>query len=480
LAQLGLVRLKPQHIGQQAGFRTLLLTRRRADLIRSNGLDHGAELASFGGSYRLLRDSCPSQIVMTSMDRPFDAVVIGAGWAGLGVSYVLVKAGLSHRVLERGRIAESWLTQRWDSFYLNTPKLLAVMPGDRYEGSDPEGFYTRDEFVALLEDYARRYRLPVQTSTPVTALTRDGKTGVYRLTMPAGELAARAVVIASGSLNRSRRPEAARVLPPSLMQIDTSAYRSPGALPPGAVLVVGSAQSGGQIAEDLAMAGRAVFLSTGRTGRRPRRYRGRDVALWELDSGQFDIPRKELVGPDGRIAGRPLTGARHTISLQSLSAQGVVLLGRFTGVADGQLTFADDVCEHIRLGDETSAKTRLRIDDYIARHGLDAPLAIDDPAETVAPQLPNPPILSLDPSAHHLTTVIWCTGFEGDYSFVQVPGVLNARGQPLENEGLTEAPGIYFAGVDFSSTRKSGLIVGIAEEAQRLVDHIIARRGDHP
>jgi putative flavoprotein involved in K+ transport len=410
------------------------------------------------------------------MDRPLDAAVIGAGWAGLGVSYVLAKAGLSHRVLERGRIGETWLTQRWDSFYLNSPKLLAVMPGDRYEGPDPEGFYTRDEFVALLEDYARRYHLPVATSTPVTALTRDGKADVYRLVTPVGELTARAVVIASGSLNRARRPEVARALPPSLLQIDTSAYRSPDALPAGAVLVVGSAQSGGQIAEDLAMAGRVVFLSTGRTGRKPRRYRGRDVSFWEKESGLYDIPRKDFVGPDGRLPARPLIGARHTISLQSLSAQGVVLLGRFIGSADSRLTFADDVRENIRLGDEAAAKTRRHIDDHIARHGLNAPAAIDDPAETVAPRLPSRPILSLDPSEHHLTTVIWCTGFEGDYSFVQVPGVLNARGQPLEHEGLTEAPGLYFAGVDFSSTRKSGTINGIAEEAQRLVGHIVARR----
>jgi putative flavoprotein involved in K+ transport len=410
------------------------------------------------------------------VDRPFDAAVIGAGWAGLGVSYMLAKAGLSHRVLERGRIGETWLTQRWDSFYLNTPKLQSVMPGDRYDGPDPEGFYTRDEFVTLLQDYARRYRLPVATNTPVTGLVRDGKAGLYRLITPVGELTAQAVVIASGSLNCARRPEVARALPPGLLQIDTSAYRNPDALPAGAVLVVGSAQSGGQIAEDLAMAGRVVFLSTGRTGRKPRRYRGRDVGFWEQESGLYDIPRKDFVGPDGLIQGRPLVGARHTISLQSLSAQGVVLLGRFTGVANGRLTFADDVCENVRIGDEAAAKTRRHIDDYIAHHGLDAPPATDDPAETIAPRLANPPILFLAPSEHDLTTVIWCTGFEGDYSFVQVPGVLNARGQPLEDEGLTESAGIYFAGVDFSSTRKSGLIVGIAEEAQRLVGHVAARR----
>jgi putative flavoprotein involved in K+ transport len=198
--------------------------------------------------------------------------------------------------------------------------------------------------------------------------------------------------------------------------------------------------------------------------------------LWEQESGLYDVPRKDFVGPDGRIPGRPLLGARHTISLQSLSAQGVVLLGHFSGIADGRLIFANDVCENIRFGDEAAAKARRHIDDHISRHGLDAPAAIDDPAETITPRLPNPPILSLKPSEHHLTTVIWCTGFEGDYSFVQVPGVLNARGQPLEDEGLTDAPGIYFAGVDFSSTRKSGLIVAIAEEAQRLVGHIVARQ----
>ena len=168
------------------------------------------------------------------------------------------------------------------------------------------------------------------------------------------------------------------MLPPSLLQIDTSAYRSPDVLPAGAVLVVGSAQSGGQIAEDLAMAGRVVFLSTGRTGRKPRRYRGRDVDVWLLESGLYDVPRKDFVGPDGRLPGRPLLGARRTISLQSLSAQGVVLLGRFTGIADGRLIFADDVYENIRLGDEGSAKTRRHIDDHIARHGIDAPLATDD------------------------------------------------------------------------------------------------------
>lgn len=186
------------------------------------------------------------------------------------------------------------------------------------------------------------------------------------------------------------------------------------------------------------------------------------MSFWEQDTGLYDIPRKDFVGADGRIAGRPLLGARRTISLQSLSTQGVVLLGRFAGFANGRLAFAGDVRENFRLGDEAAAKTKRHIEDHIANQGIDAPQAIDDPAETVAPRLPDPPIVALDPSEHRLTKVIWCTGFEGDYGFVQVPGLLNEHQQPLEKEGVTDPTGIYFAGVDFSSTRISGLIAALS------------------
>src|SRR3954447_22090958 len=270
---------------------------------------------------------------MTHTTDFFDAVVIGGGSAGLGVSHALTRAGLRHRLLERARIGETWRTQRWDSFWVNTPNIQTVMPGDRYNGPDPEGFLTRDELVALLEDFASRNRLPVELNTPVTELAQD-EDGIYRLTTPRGALRARNVVIASGNLNRPLRPAWAPALPSDLLQIDASDYRNPAALPSGAVLVVGSGQSGGQIAEDLADAGRAVFLATGHVGRMARRYRGRDIALWLVESGLFDLPRREFMEPSGRIASRPLLGALHTISLQSLSTQGVVLLGRFTGVED--------------------------------------------------------------------------------------------------------------------------------------------------
>jgi putative flavoprotein involved in K+ transport len=411
--------------------------------------------------------------MMASNRDALPAVVVGAGWAGLGVSSALQRADVRHRVLERRRIGDTWRTQRWDSFRMNTPNSRTVMPGEAYDGADPNGFLTRDEFVALLEDFAERNRLPVELDAPVTELARDGD-GTYRLTIPRETLRARNVVIASGSLNRPVRPPCSATVPPGLFQIDASDYRSPTALPPGSVLVVGNGQSGGQIAEDLLEAGRRVFLATGQVGRLPRRYRGQDITTWLLQCGFMDQPRREFIEASGRIPPRPLLGALHTISLQSLSAQGAVLLGRFIGATDDRdLAFADDLDEHIRFGNQTSADIKRDIDDCIRRARIVAPAAEPDPAETVEPSLPAVAIRTLDASARGITTVVWCTGFSGDFSWIRVAGVLDPSGRPVQEEGVSPVPGIYFAGLDFASTRKSGTILGIAEEAARLSRHVV-------
>src|SRR5262245_12395637 len=404
-----------------------------------------------------------------------DAVVIGAGWAGLGVSHALTRVGLRHRVLERGRIGETWRTQRWNSFKMNTINMQTVMPGDRYNGPDPEGVMTRDAFVALLEDFAERRRLPIELETSVVELTGGQETGAYLISTPRSTFEARNVVIASGNLNHPRRSSWAAALPHYLRQIDASDYRSPSELSAGAVLVVGSGQTGGQIAEDLVEGGRTVFLATSRVGRLPRRYRGRDIMLWVVESGLFDIPRKEFIDPSGRIAPRPLIGAEHTISLQALSAQGVMLLGRFTGVEGNHLCFGDDLVEHIQFANEASNTLKRKIDEYIARAGINAPAAEADPAEIVAMRLPNPPIRSLHLAECGITTLIWCTGFKGDFSWVRLHGVLDAQGQPVHEEGVSVLPGICFAGLDFAKTRRSGTILAIAEEASRLAEHIARR-----
>jgi putative flavoprotein involved in K+ transport len=346
------------------------------------------------------------------------------------------------------------------------------MPGDAYVGPDPDGAMTSGEFVALLEDYAGRHGLPVETGTPVTDLVAGD--GLYRLTLRRGSLWARNVVIASSNQNCPVRPPFSASLPPEVQQIDASAYRNAPDLDNGAVLVVGSAQSGGQIAEDLVQAGRTVFLATGRVGRLPRMYRGTHISVWMVLTGLMDVTRRELL-QNGPIPGRALTGALHTISLQSLSAQGVVLLGRLTGVDDGRLAFSDEAEDHIRHADEGSAKIRSQVDDYIARNGIDAPRAEPDPAEVIGARLPNPPIRSIALAEQGITTVIWCTGFRGDFRWVRVPNVLDSQEQPLHENGFASAPGVYFAGLPFAISRRSGTILAIAEEAALLVDDIQRR-----
>lgn len=406
-----------------------------------------------------------------------DAVVVGAGWAGLGISYWLARKGLRHSVLERGRIGETWRTQRWDAFHMNSPNVQTVMPGDRYEGTDPDGVLTRDQFVALLDDFAVRNRLPIETGTVVSELAQED--GAYRLATSHGIRRARNVIIASGDLNCPVRPISSNALPPDVYQTDASGYRSAADLPGGAVLVVGSGQSGAQIAEELAEAGRTVFLATSRVGRLPRRYRGRDVMIWLEESGFLDVRREEVIRLAGRIPPRGVLGSEHTISLQSLGAQGIVLLGRLTGVADGSLSFADDVEANIRFGNEASDNAKRYIDDYIGRAGIDAPVSGLDPAETVA-WSPDPTIVSLNLSRFGITSVVWCTGFKGDFSYVKIPDALDSAGRPVHTDGVGVLPGLYFAGLDFASTRKSGIILAIAEEAPRHVEHILGRVGEGP
>ena len=413
---------------------------------------------------------------MTSNANVLDAVVVGAGWAGLGVSHSLARRGLRHSILERGRIGETWRTQRWDSFRMNTPNVQTVMPGDSYDGPDPFGALTRNQFVALLEDFTKRNGLPVEPDTTVTELAGGQENGEYRLTTSRGTLLARNVVIASGNMNCPVRPPWAAALPPSLRQIDASDYRSAADLPAGGVLVVGSGQSGAQIADELVEAGRTVFLATGQVGRLSRRYRGRDIMIWLVESGFLDVRREEIIRLTGRIPARGLLGAEYTLSLQALSARGIVLLGRFTGAEEGgRLLFADDLEAHVRFADEASANVKRYIDEYISRSGIDAPVSEPDPAETVAAQLPNPTVRSLGVAESGITTLVWCTGFRGDFSWVNLPGMLDSGGQPIHADGVAALPGIYFAGLDFASTRKSGTILAIAEEAHRLVEHIVGR-----
>jgi putative flavoprotein involved in K+ transport len=402
---------------------------------------------------------------MPQIDHELDAVVVGAGWAGLSASSALKAAGFRHVVFERHRTCETWRTQRWMSFRMNTPNVQTVMPGDTYRGDDPEGFMTCRDFVDMVAGYAERRGLPVETGTPVKAVRPFGTKG-FEVVTSQGITRAKSVVIASGNLNVPKRPALATALPPTIQQIDGSDYREAGQLKPGAVLVIGCGNSGGQIAEDLVRSGRTVYLATGHNGRVPRRYRGRDISLWLRETGRYDLPKSSETG-------RPLLGATHTISLQSLSARGVIMLGRFAGMKSStEMAFADDLRENARFGDRVSADIKRDIDAFIERKGLSVVAASVDEAEAILPRFPQPPILELDLRSRGITTVVWCIGFTGDFNWVEVPGALDGRGLPAQR-GCLSVPGIYFIGLDTPEALKAGTILVAAEESGRIVDHMV-------
>jgi putative flavoprotein involved in K+ transport len=400
-----------------------------------------------------------------------DVVVVGAGQAGLAVSYYLRAFGVEHLVLERGRVGESWRSARWDSFTLVTPNWMTNLPGHALALGTGTNFISRDALVGLLESFAEG--LPVIEGVEVTSVTADDRG--YLVTTPAQRFFARAVVIAGGGQRIPVVPSLAARLPAGVHQCDAARYRNPAALPPGAVLVVGSGQSGAQIADELATAGRDVLLATSRVGRVPRRYRGRDVHEWSVELGLYDQAADAVTDPAAFREPHPmLSGARggRTLALQQLARDGVRLLGRLASVEDAKLAFAADLAENMRYADRRAAEFRRAVDSYVAGAGITAAPPDTDPAERpLAEALVTP--LALDIRAEGITSVVWCTGFGPDTGWVQVP-VLRADGLPVHHRGVTASPGVYVAGYPWLSTRGSGILYGVAADAARIAQHITA------
>ena len=412
----------------------------------------------------------------------FDVVVIGAGSAGLGVGYHLGAAGVDFVIVERGEIGESWRSQRWDSFAVNTPNRINGLPGSPYDGDDPEGFWQRDQLVEFFESHAARHSLPIRTGTTVVGVSafddwfvvetvdRDGVTG---------SLTARSVVVASGGQLAPKIPPISGRFPESIAQLHAADYRSPEALPEGAVLVIGSGQSGCQIVEDLVEAGRTVYLCTSRVARVPRRYRGRDVLDWMIDVGLMDQQVEDLADPMMQFAAQPQVsgvGPRgRTVSLQELQRQGVRLMGRLSDVTDGVLTTDDGLAGHISFADAFSIELKQIIDNFVRENGIDVPPGEVDPSDIAAgPDVAAAGLVSLDLAAQGVSTVVWCTGFGGVFSWLQVPAI-DAHGRPMHVRGASPVPGIYFLGLPWLHTRKSGLIHGIDEDARWIAESVVAR-----
>ncbi len=407
-----------------------------------------------------------------------DAVVIGAGHAGLAVSRRLADSGIEHVVLERGEIAESWRAQRWDSFRLNTPSSINRLPGGP-EAADPDGFLGRDAWIAELEAYARLGSLPVRTHANVSSVTADGNDGFVVTIGDDETVHTRSVVVASGIANIQKLPPAAAAIDRRIEILTTGTYRRPSQLPPGAVLVVGSAQSGCQIAEDLLDASREVYLATGTVGRTPRRLRGRDTLVWLSESGWMAQRPEDLSDPAMMRAAQPLisgVGPRgHTISLQWLARRGVTLLGRLESADGNRLRFGDDLAKHMRHGDENSARMRRHVDEYIARRALAAPRTEPDPADEPADAATFRAPAELDLADRGVRCVIFSTGFGADYSWLRLP-IIGADGSVAHSEGRAPVDGVWFVGLLWMRMRRSGIIFGAMDDSAHVAAQVASRR----
>ena len=394
------------------------------------------------------------------MTERIEVVIVGAGQAGLAVSRELTEAGIAHVVLERARVGQTW-RERWDSFCLVTPNWFLQLPGYPYEGDDPDAFMLRDQVVAYLERYATGFEAPVREAIEVTALN-SGPDGGFLLETSAGEIMAGTVVLCTGAYQRPHRPAAAATLPEDLHQIDVEDYRNPAELPSGPVLVVGSGQSGCQIAEELHLAGREVFLACGRASWFPRRLGDRDLAWWALETGFLDAPLSSLPSPAARLAANVQSsgvGGGHDLHYRTLQRMGVTLLGHFLGAEARHARFAPDLRESVAWGDERNAQLMDLVRKLVAERGLPPPeIPEPEPLKTDAPEELN---------LTGLAAVVFAAGFRPDYeSWVRIPGAFDELGFPVNEEGAsTVAAGLYFVGVHFLRKRKSALLNGVGEDA---------------
>jgi len=404
------------------------------------------------------------------MPERVETVVVGAGQAGLASSYFLTARGREHVVLERGRVAETWRSERWDGFCLNTPNWTLLLPGYEYEDDEPDAFAPLAGVVSYVEGYARSFAAPVREGVTVTRLSPAA--GGYLLETTDDALAATNVILATGAFQRPT-PAAPGAESAAVVQLHTSAYRRPDQLPEGGVLVVGAGQSGCQIADELIRAGRRVHLSVGRCPWLPRRYRGRDIVRWLFDLGILDDTVDSLPAPQARMACNPPVSGNdggHDCHPRWLAERGARLLGRIASVDGSRVVLQPGLGESLSFGDAFVEELTGKIDAHAALAGLDLPGAERTrvPAGVVV-ELPE-----LDLADEAITSILWASGFRPDYSWVDVP-LGDADGWPVQEGGVTSHPGLYIVGLNWLHTRKSALFCGVGEDAERVVEHLVQR-----
>ena len=396
--------------------------------------------------------------------------VVGGGQAGLSISHYLKERGIDHVVIEKESAMHAWRDQRWDNFCLVTPNWQCQLPGHPYDGPDPHGFMKRDEIIAYLDGFRAKVAAPLLEGTAVKRVA-PAEGGGFSVSTSAGDCLAEAVVVTSGGYHQPIVPRLAERLPKSIVQLHSEQYRNAESLPEGEVLVVGSGQSGAQIAEDLHLAGRKVHLAVGDAPRCARFYRGRDVVAWLADMGYYDMPVEKHPLKEGvrdntnhYVTGRD--GGRD-IDLRRFALEGMRLYGLLDDADDGVVTFRDTLARSLDDADRIYNGINAAIDKYIAEAGIDAPPpSVYEPVWT-----PGEPQLSLDLAAAGITSIIWSIGFRPDFGWLDAP-VFNGQGHPKHHRGVTGVPGIYFLGLPWLHTWGSGRFSGVARDAAHIAERI--------
>lgn len=402
-----------------------------------------------------------------------DTLIVGAGQAGVAMSEHLSRAGVSHLVLERSRIAERWRSERWDSLVANGPAWHDRFPGMEFSGLDPDAFATKEEVASYFEAYAEQIGAPIRCGVEVKSVERNIGRPDFRVETSEGVIMAQNVVAATGAF---QLPIIPKIVPehPNILQMHSSGYRNPDRLPDGAVLVVGAGSSGVQIAEELLVSGRRVYLSVGPHDRPPRTYRGRDFCWWLGVLGKWDA---ETPGPGTEHVTIAVSGAHggYTIDFRRLAARGMTLLGLTQSFDGAALNFAQDLAGNLARGDANYMSLLDEADEYVTRNGIDLPLDPEARRIEPVPDCVTNPIPKLDLAEVGIGSIIWATGFASDYSWLKVDA-FDERGRPKHQRGVSAERGIYFLGLPWQSRRGSSFIWGVWHDAKHLADRIATQR----
>jgi putative flavoprotein involved in K+ transport len=387
------------------------------------------------------------------------------------MSRCLSERSIDHVVLERGEIANSWKTERWDSLRLLTPNWQSRLPGYGYEGDDPDGYRTMPETIAFIERYANVISAPVRTNCPVLSLKKNDEG--YLVTTDQGDWQCRTVVVATGACNVPRVPQCAAELPEGIETLSAMHYRNPNQIADGGVMIVGASATGTQLAEELQNSGHQVTMAVGEHIRAPRTYRGRDIEWWMDAAGiqderydQIDDINRARNVPSLQLVGSP---SRMTLDLNALSGLGVKLVGRLAGVNDGKAQFSGSLRNQCALSDLKMGRLLDSFDEWARENGIDDD--VEPPYRLPPTEVEDDPPLGLDLNRGEIRTIIWATGFRPDYSWLEMP-VLDRKGYIRHDGGVVESPGMYLMGMQFLRRRKSALIDGAGADASDLSEHL--------